>query len=55
MFPGYTVGQLAAIFAALAEEADSRSSRLPHIRPPPYWDRPKAAINPAMPDWPSGC
>jgi hypothetical protein len=54
-FPGYTADELVAIFAALAEEADPRSLRMPHVRPPPYSDRPKAVTDQVTPDWPFDC
>ena len=44
-----------SIFAALTAEAGFILAPLPHVRPPPYSDRPKAATGQVTPAWLSGC
>jgi hypothetical protein len=54
-FPGYTAGQLTAIFATLASEAGFTLTPKLRARPRPYSPRPKPVTAPATPAWPSGC
>jgi hypothetical protein len=54
-FPGYTAGQLAAIFSALAGEAGFTLTPGAARKAATVLPRPKLATTPVTPGWPSGC